>query len=86
MQTTTAPHIKGATHLPGDDRLFLAGHKAPIGLYRLVGTAQEVRLDQEDDLPATLDGRVAVYERRIPTWAEWQSEQKRQSEQKSDSN
>lgn len=71
---TTAPLLKAATPLLGDDRLFLAGYKAPIGLYRLVGTQQEVRLDQEDDLPATCNGRVAVYERRIPTWAERQDE------------
>ena len=76
VQTNNAPFTKHAAHLPGDDRLFLAGHKVPAGHYLLVGTQQEVRLDQEDDLPATCDGRVAVYERLTPTWAEKQSEQK----------
>ncbi len=71
---TTAPRVRTVVHPEGDDGLFLAGHKAPVGLYRLVGTEQEVRLDQEDDLPATCDGCVAVYERRIPTWAERQNE------------
>ena len=74
MQTTVAS-ARPIVHPEGDDRLFLAGHKAPAGLYRLVETDHEVRLDQEDDLPATCDGRVAVYEHHIPTWAERQSEQ-----------
>ena len=91
MQTTSVSTAKLSIQEPAtlfaadDSRLFLAGHQAPAGLYRLVGTQQEVRLDQEDDLPATCDGRVAVYERRVPTWAERQSDQRRQSDQKSDS-
>lgn len=58
-------------HSAGDEAaLFLAGHTAPAGTYRLVGTDQEVRLDQEDVLPATCDGQVAAYVRRPTTWAE----------------
>ena len=80
MQTTVIlkpiTNTKPTPRLAGDDRLFLAGHKAPAGHYRLVGTEQEVHLDQEDNLPATCDGRVAVYERRVPAWAERQLEQK----------
>lgn len=53
-----------------DAPLFLAGHTAPAGTYRQVGTGQEVRLDQGDVLPATCDGHVAVYVRRSGTWAE----------------
>ncbi|MEO7714912.1 MAG: hypothetical protein ABIY70_01810 [Capsulimonas sp.] len=52
-----------------DPTMFLAGHLAPRGVYLLVGTQREVRLDQEDILPATLDGQVAVYERLTQTWA-----------------
>lgn len=85
MQTNTARFTKAATHL-GDDRLFLAGHRAPAGLYRLVGAKQEVHLDQEDDLPATCDGRVAVYERCIPTWAERHEQKSDESLLKSDTN
>jgi hypothetical protein len=48
---------------------FLAGHRAPAGVYLLVGTQREVQLYQEDILPATLDGQVAVYERLTQTWA-----------------
>ncbi len=80
MQTTAASTAKPPTQFAADDsRLFLAGHKAPAGQYRLVGTEREVRLDQEDDLPATCDGRVAIYERCIPTWAERLSDQKNDS-------
>ena len=53
---TSADHSaeEGAT-------LFVAGHTAPAGTYRLVGTGREVRLDLEDVLPATCDGYAALY-------------------------
>jgi hypothetical protein len=70
MQTTADPHA--TPRFPEDDQLFLAGHKAPAGHYILVGTQQEVRLDYEDDLPATCDGRVAIYLRRPESWSERQ--------------
>ncbi len=58
-------------HSAGDEAtLFLAGHTAPAGTYLRVGTDREVRLDQEDILPATCDGQVATYIRRPTTWAE----------------
>ncbi len=60
-----------ANHSAAEDaNMFLAGHTALAGTYRLAETGQEVRLDQEDILPATFDGHVAVYERRPLTWAE----------------
>ena len=60
-----------ADHSAGENApLFVAGHMAPAGTYRVVETGQEVRLDQEGVLPATLDGRVAVYERCPLTWAD----------------
>ncbi len=64
---------RSTDHSTGEDApLFLAGHAAPAGTYRQVETGQEVRLDQEDILPATLDGHIAAYERRPLTWAEAQ--------------
>ncbi len=50
--------------------LFLAGHAAPAGTYCQVETGREVRLEREGILPATLDGRIAVYQRHQATWAE----------------
>ncbi|WP_119322182.1 hypothetical protein [Capsulimonas corticalis] len=65
---------KSAASSTGDDTsIFLAGHRAPAGVYRLVGTHREVRLDQDDILPATNDGHVAVYEPLAQTWADLRS-------------
>lgn len=55
--------------------LFVAGQVVPPGLYRQVHSRREVRLDEKGPLPASCDGRVAVYERRSQTWAEIQKEQ-----------
>ncbi len=64
-----------ADHSVGEDAdVFLAGHLAPAGTYRQVETGQEVRLDREGILPATLDGHVAAYERRPLTWADLHQE------------
>ena len=49
---------------------FLAGHKAPAGIYREVDSGRLVRLESEDILPATFDGRVGVYIRVALTWSE----------------
>ena len=59
-----------ARHVGSDSPLFLAGRIAPPGLYRLVGSQRQVRLECDDVLPATCDGQVGVYERQEPTWAE----------------
>jgi hypothetical protein len=48
--------------------IYLAGERVPAGIYREVETEREVRLDQEDYLPASLDGRVASYVRVSYTW------------------
>lgn len=60
------------TELPPENEpaLFLAGHIAPAGVYRMFGRTREVHLEIEGMLPASLDGRVAVYQRRGTTWAE----------------
>ncbi len=61
------------THSPdrydaGDGEVFLAGERVAPGLYRQIGGWREICLDQEDVLPASLDGRVACYERVQHTW------------------
>lgn len=55
---------------PATEDLFLAGEKVLPGVYRQVGGAREVRLEHEDFLPASLDGRVACYMRVQNTWAD----------------
>ena len=49
--------------------LYLAGEMAPPGDYRRFGCDRVVHLSQEDYLPASLDGQVAVYARKH-TWRE----------------
>ena len=51
-----------------DDELFLAGERVRPGTYRQLGGVRMVRLDQDDFLPASLDGRVACYMRVQNTW------------------
>jgi hypothetical protein len=51
-----------------DDELFLAGEKVRPGTYRQIGGERQVQLEQEDFLPASLDGRVACYMRVHDTW------------------
>lgn len=55
-----------ATH----DDLFLAGEKVLPGIYCQIGSEREVRLEREDILPASLDGRVACYTRVNPNWGQ----------------
>lgn len=55
------------------EELFLAGEKVLPGLYRQIGSRREVRLDKEDYLPASLDGRVACYMRVRNTWGQIES-------------
>ena len=52
------------------DEIYLAGQGAPPGLYCDTETGREVRLDQQGYLPASLDGRVAVYRGVEYTWAQ----------------
>jgi DNA-binding CsgD family transcriptional regulator len=49
----------------GDSTLYVAGHVAPPGRYRRVEAPDDrsIVLDRPDVLPASLDGRVAVYVR-----------------------
>ncbi len=43
------------------DEIHLAGELVPPGTYRQVATGRTIRLDREDRLPGSLDGRVACY-------------------------
>ncbi len=52
------------------EELFLAGERVTPGLYREIGGHREVRLDDEDILPASLDGRVACYTRVRNRWSQ----------------
>lgn len=52
------------------DELYLAGERVPSGVYRQLGSTREVRLEHEDFLPASLDGRVACYVRMNYTWSQ----------------
>jgi hypothetical protein len=54
--------------------VFVAGQVVPPGVYRRINSRREVRLNEKGILPATCDGRVAIYERRTHTWAELRSE------------
>jgi hypothetical protein len=46
--------------------LYVAGQRVAAGVYRRQDGRVELRLDKEDVLPASLDGRVSVYERVQP--------------------
>ena len=50
------------------DELYIAGQHVTAGRYRNVETGREVCLEHQDFLPASLDGRVAVYVCVEYTW------------------
>ena len=52
-----------------EPELYLGGELAPPGDYQRIGFNWTVHLDQEDHLPASLDGHVAVYA-RVCFWRE----------------
>ena len=54
------------------DEIYLAGEKVPSGVYKQLGGGREIKLDKEDFLPASLDGRVACYMRIYNTWQQLQ--------------
>lgn len=51
-----------------EDELFLAGERVKPGTYRQIGGVRQIQLEQDDFLPASLDGRVACYMRVRDTW------------------
>jgi hypothetical protein len=46
-----------------DGEIYLAGVPVAPGIYREIETGRRICLHGEDRLPASLDGRVACYER-----------------------
>lgn len=56
------------------DELYLAGQTVPSGMYREIDTGREVRVGEHDQLPASLDGRVAAYICVEYTWGQRQVE------------
>ena len=62
-----------------NEDLFLAGETVRPGIYRQIGGEREVRLEREDVLPASLDGRVACYMCITPTWAQVERQQAAQA-------
>lgn len=50
--------------------IYQAGQRVPPGIYLPLEGGREVTLTQEEALPATLDGRVAVYLRRPESWSD----------------
>ncbi len=63
----TRPHII-PDGLLDDAPTYHAGETAPPGTYWELDGLREVRLLDEDVLPASLDGRVAIY---VPKPAMW---------------
>ena len=59
--------VKGASMILLDnkdehgDNLYLAGEKVPPGRYKQVESGRIIFLEEEDYLPASLDGRIACY-------------------------
>ena len=51
-----------------EGEIYLAGERVAPGIYRQIGSTREVCLDREEALPASLDGRVACYQRIEHTW------------------
>lgn len=64
--------LQNVEHESFGQELFLAGERVLPGIYRQLGNGREVRLDEEDILPASLDGRVACYTLVSNTWAQMQ--------------
>ncbi len=58
-----------------DGEVYLAGERVPPGIYRQIGSARAICLEHADVLPASLDGRVACYERLLYTWQQIQQMQ-----------
>ena len=46
--------------------LYLAGERVVAGFYRQLDAQVTIHLEQDDFLPASLDGHVACYVRTVP--------------------
>ncbi len=54
--------------------IFVAGEWVAPGTYQHIESTRIIRLEQADYLPASLDGRVACYQRAQPTWGQRQQQ------------
>ena len=52
------------------DEIYLAGERVRPGTYKQLGASRELRLEEEDYLPASTDGRVACYVRLTHHWGD----------------
>jgi len=52
------------------DEPHLAGDLVPAGVYCNTETGRQICLEQDDYLPASMDGKVAVYVCVKHTWAQ----------------
>lgn len=59
-----------------EDELYLAGERVTPGLYQDIASGHEIQFDTEDVLPASLNGRVAVYACVRHTWKQIEDAQK----------
>lgn len=50
--------------------IYEAGQRVPPGFYLSLEGGREIELAQEEVLPATFDGRVAIYLRRPENWGD----------------
>ncbi len=50
--------------------IYEAGQRVPPGIYLSLEGGREVELAQEEALPATFDGHIAVYLRRPDNWSD----------------
>jgi len=53
--------------------LYHAGQRVSPGIYLSLEGSREIQLSQEDVLPATHDGQVAIYRLRPENWSERQA-------------
>ncbi len=66
-------HPTTAVAEDGIGPFFTAGQTVPAGAYLELTSHREVRLDQNDVLPATCNGQAAVYVRKPLMWGECRS-------------
>jgi hypothetical protein len=66
MKTSCEKESRESCHL--GNALFLAGERVSAGEYREIETGRVICLDQEDYLPASLDGHVACYKPVSVSW------------------
>lgn len=51
-----------------EELLYLAGERVSPGIYKHIGGNRLIKIEHEDFLPASLDGRVACYSKINNAW------------------